>query len=93
MARVDMDEIYELLEMNEPVRALTLLKKARTKDALSWFLQGEAERQLGNFETALLTYAKGLKIADVAEERMDILLAMAACYRTLGHAADRKSVV
>ena len=87
MAKLDMEEIYELLEKNEPARALTILKKQRTKDAQAWFLQGEAERQLGNFETALLTYAKGLKIADVLEERMDILLAMSACYRTLGHAA------
>ena len=87
MAKLDAEKIYELLENNEPTQALTLLKKQRTKDAQSWFLQGEAERQLGNFETALLTYAKGLKIADVVEERMDILLAMASCYRTLGHAA------
>ena len=87
MASFDVEKIYEMLEMNEPARALVLLKKQRTKEAQAWFLQGEAERQLGNFETALLTYAKGLKIADVAEERMDILLAMSACYRTLGHAA------
>lgn len=87
MAKPDIDLIYELLEMNEPERVLALLKNQRQKDALTWFLQAEAERQLGHFETALLTYAKGLKLADVAEERMDILLAMAACYRTLGHAA------
>lgn len=87
MAKLDVETIYELLEMNAPGQALALLKKQRTKDAQHWFLQGEAERQLGHFETALLAYAKGLKIADVAEERMDILLAMSACYRTLGHAA------
>ena len=87
MATFDEEQVYQWLEMNEPARALAYLKKQRTKDALGWFLQGEAERQLGNFETALLTYAKGLKIADIAEERMDILLAMSACYRTLGHAA------
>ncbi len=87
MAKLDVEKIYDLLENNEPAQALTLLKKQRAKNAQGWFLQGEAERQLGNFETALLTYAKGLKIADVIEERMDILLAMASCYRTLGHAA------
>ena len=87
MPKIDSEQLYELLEANQPARVLSLLTKKRTKDALGWFLQGEAERQLGNFQTALLTYAKGLKIADVAEERMDILLAMAACYRTLGHAA------
>ena len=87
MPAFDSEAIYEMLERNEPEQALAQLKKRRFHDALGWFLQGEALRQLGNFETALLTYAKGLKIAEVAEERMDILLAMAACYRTLGHAA------
>ena len=55
MAKFDVEEIYELLEMNEPQKALALLKKVRTKDAQAWFLQGEAERQSGHFETALLT--------------------------------------
>jgi tetratricopeptide (TPR) repeat protein len=83
----NVEEMYELLENNEPTRVLTLLKKSRKKNALELFLEGEAYRQLGSFEQALKTYAKGLSIADVVEERMDILLAMSACYRTLGHAA------
>ncbi|MBR2082972.1 MAG: tetratricopeptide repeat protein [Elusimicrobiaceae bacterium] len=83
----DIDYVFEQLEMNEPVHALEELKKARKKDAQLFFLEGESHRQLGAFETALKTYAKGLNISDVAEERMDILLAMSACYRTLGHAA------
>ena len=83
----DLDFVFELLEMNEPTRALAELKKARKKDGQLWFLQGEAHRQLGHFEEALKTYAQGLKIADTAEDRMDILLAMSACYRTLGHSA------
>ena len=87
MATLDVEKIYQYLETNQPAKALSLLQKQRVKNAQAWFLQAEAQRQLGHFETALLTYAKGLKIADVAEERMDILLAMAACYRTLGHAA------
>ena len=83
----DIDYVFEMLEMNEPAQALTELKKARKKDAQLLFLEGEAHRQLGSFETALKTYAKALHVADVAEERMDTLLAMSACYRTLGHAA------
>ena len=83
----DITDVFELLEMNQPAQALTELKKARKKDAQLLFLEGEAHRQLGSFETALKTYAKALNIADVVEERMDILLAMSACYRTLGHAA------
>ena len=84
---IDIDYVFELLEMNEPAQALTELKKSRTKDAQALFLEGEAHRQLGSFETALKTYAKALAKADVAEERMDILLAMSACYRTLGPSA------
>ena len=79
--------ILELLDNNAPAQALAQLKKTRKKDAQLLFLEGESHRQLGSFETALKTYAKALHIADVAEERMDILLAMSACYRTLGHAA------
>lgn len=83
----DMNNIVEKLENNQPKEALTALKKLRKKDAQVLFWEGEAHRQLGSFETALKTYAKGLAIADVVEERMDILLAMSACYRTLGHSA------
>ena len=83
----DITDIFELLEMNQPAQVLVALKNVRKKDAQLLFLEGEAHRQLGSFETALKTYAKALHIADVAEERMDILLAMSACYRTLGHAA------
>lgn len=83
----DIDFVFEQLEMNQPAQALAELKKARKKDAQLLFLEGEAHRQLGSFEMALKTYAKALAKADVAEERMDILLAMSACYRTLGHAA------
>ena len=83
----DNNAILELLDNNQPAQALLKLKNARKKDAQLLFLEGEAHRQLGSFQTALKTYAKALAGADVAEERMDILLAMSACYRTLGHAA------
>lgn len=84
---VSKETLNDLLESNKPSQVLALLKKARAKDAEIYFLEAEAHRQLGSFETALKTYAKGLNIADVAEVRMDTLLAMSSCYRTLGHAA------
>ena len=83
----DTCDIVKKLENNQPKEALAALKKLRKKEAQAFFLEGEAHRQLGSFETALKTYAKGLAITEVAEERMDILLAMSACYRTLGHSA------
>ena len=84
---LDLQVIEELLETNQPSVALTQLEKARTKTAKIWFFIGEAQRQLGSFEVALKSYARGLAIADEAELRMDTLLAMASCYRTLGHSA------
>ena len=79
--------LEELLESNRPSQALEMLVAVRTKDAQLWFLTGEAQRQLGSFENALKSYAKALHIAEEAEVRMDTLLAMASCYRTLGHSA------
>lgn len=70
-----------------PSKVLTALKGKKNLDAQMLFLQGEAHRLLGAFQPAITTYAKALKISIQAEERMDILLAMAACYRTLGIAA------
>ena len=86
-AQLNVTELEELLENNRPSEALEKLLAVRTKDAAAWFLTGEAQRQLGAFEPALASYAKALQLADEAETRMDVLLAMAACYRTLGHSA------
>ncbi len=83
----DLAEIEVLLEDNRPSDALKKLTAARTKNASAWFLTGEAQRQLGSFEDALKSYAKALGVAEEAETRMDVLLAMAACYRTLGHSS------
>ncbi len=85
--KLDVTVLEDLLEQNRPSEVLAKLEKVRTKDAQGWFLMAEAQRQLGSFEGALKSYARGLQIADTAETRMDILLAMAACYRTLGHSA------
>ncbi len=86
-AQLDLAALEELLEENRPSEALEKLVSARNKDAAAWFLTGEAQRQLGSFEDALKSYAQALRLADQAETRMDVLLAMAACYRTLGHSA------
>ena len=85
--KLNLDALEELLEENRPSEVLEKLLSVRTKDAAAWFLTGEAQRQLGSFEQALKSYANALQSADQAETRMDILLAMAACYRTLGHSA------
>lgn len=84
---LDRAVLEELLEQNQPSKVLEKVASVRTKDAKLWFIMAEAQRQLGSFEPALKSYARGLAIADEAENRMDILLAMSACYRTLGHAA------
>ena len=85
--QLNVQVLEDLLEQNRPSQVLKKLTGARCKEAQHWFLRAEAQRQLGSFEEALKSYAQGLKIADTVETRMDILLAMAACYRTLGHSA------
>ena len=86
-AKLDLDALENLLDEGRPSDVLAVLAEAKKKDAVAWFLTGEAQRQLGSFEDALKSYAACLKVADEAERRMDALLAMAACYRTLGHSA------
>lgn len=68
----------------KPSKVLAALKGKKNLDAQALFLLGEAHRLLGSFQPAIETYARALKVTVNAEERMDILLAMAACYRTLG---------
>lgn len=80
-------ETLELWLEDKPSKVLAALKGKRNLDAGFLFLLGEAHRLLGSFQPAIETYAKALKITLNAEERMDILLAMAACYRTLGVAS------
>lgn len=79
--------LEELLDVNEPDKVLQLIKKVKNKDAEILFLEGEAYRQLGSFEEAISAYAQSLRVCETAEGRMDALLALAACYRTLGHSA------
>lgn len=85
--KIDVEKLTDLLEQNRPSDVLKAVLPVRTKTADGWFLQGEAQRQLGSFESALKSYAQALNKADDAEVRMDTLLAMSACYRTLGHSA------
>jgi len=86
-AKVDINTLNDLLEKNRPSEVLEKVKSIRTKTAAVWFILAEAQRQLGSFEEALKSYAQALSRAEDAEERMDTLLAMSACYRTLGHSA------
>lgn len=86
-AKVDIAVLEELLDSNQPQAVLDQLVKIRKKESAVLFLEGEAHRQLGSFKQAIETYAKALETVEDAENRMDILLAMACCYRTLGHSA------
>jgi len=85
--KLDVEKLNNLLEQNRPAEVLKAVSNVKTKTSAVWFLQGEAERQLGSFAPALKSYAQALSRTEEAEERMDILLAMSACYRTLGHSA------
>lgn len=84
--KIDTTQLEIWLE-ETPSKVLEILKNKRNLSPDLLFIQGEAHRLLGSFQAAITTYAKALKNSLQAEQRMDILLAMAACYRTLGVAA------
>lgn len=81
--KINLEELQAWLE-EKPSKVVDALKKKKNLDSAALFVLGEAHRLLGSFQPAIETYAKALKTTMQAEERMDILLAMAACYRTLG---------
>ncbi len=81
--KITTDTLQRWLD-EKPSKVLAALKNKKNLDAPALFLLGEAQRLLGSFQPAIETYARALKVTLNAEERMDILLAMAACYRTLG---------
>lgn len=84
--KINLEQLQSWLDTT-PSKVLDALKGKKKLDAAALFVQAEAHRLLGSFEPALAVYGQALKISVQAEERMDILLAMAACYRTLGVAA------
>lgn len=84
--KINYEQLQNWLD-ETPSKVLSALAKKKNLDAQALFLLGEAHRLLGSFKPAIETYAKALKTSVNAEERMDILLAMAACYRTLGVAS------
>lgn len=84
--KINYEQLQSWLD-ETPSKVLAALGKKKNLDAQALFLLGEAHRLLGSFKPAIETYAKALKTSVNAEERMDILLAMAACYRTLGVAS------
>ena len=51
-AKLDLDVLENLLDEGRPSDALAVLAEAKKKDAVAWFLTGEAQRQLGSFEDA-----------------------------------------
>lgn len=82
-SKINYEQLQNCLD-EKPSHVLAALGKKKNLEAKGLFLLGEAQRLLGSFQAAIETYARALKITLNAEERMDILLAMAACYRTLG---------
>ena len=86
----------ELLDSNQPLKVLEDLASYKGKDAKIYFVLAEARRMLGHFEKAIELYSKAASYnklpagaePEEAEEfllfKLDLSLAMAKCYRTLG---------
>ena len=79
-----------LLDQNKPAQVLKELGKTSTKDWQKLFILAEAKRMLGSFEEAIKNYQQALKniSKNSAEDKIDLLLALAKCERTLGRAAN-----
>ena len=80
----------DLLDQNKPAQVLKELGEVKTKDAQILFVLAEAQRMLGNFEEAIVVYEQALKniSKSAVEDKIDLLLALAKCQRTLGKAAS-----
>ncbi|WP_424245825.1 tetratricopeptide (TPR) repeat protein [Elusimicrobium posterum] len=80
------DKLESLLANDKPSKVVSLLKNYKGKDARTLYLFGEAQRMLGNFDSAIALYTRANKNTKEAELKMEILLAQSSCERTLGHA-------
>jgi len=83
---MNVEQLENFLNQNKPSKVVAALKTYKGKDAEVLYLLGEAQRMLGSFEPAITTYIKAAANAAAAETKMEILLSLAACERTLGRA-------
>jgi len=82
---MDLKKIENLLGKGRPSQAAAMFKNYKGADADALFLWGEAERSLGNFETALKIYRRAAKNNRDACLQTEIMLSSSACERTLGN--------
>ncbi|MGB2579097.1 tetratricopeptide (TPR) repeat protein [Elusimicrobium simillimum] len=85
---MNVEKIEALLEADKPSEVIKKFKNYKGRDAKTLFLLGEAQRMIGQFDTAIKTYTKADKANPEAELKIQILLSLAACERTLGNAEE-----
>ncbi|MBQ3934011.1 MAG: hypothetical protein II726_02335, partial [Elusimicrobiaceae bacterium] len=78
------DQLENLLNENKPAEVLEILLSYKGKDSYLYFIKSEAYRLLGKFEEAILEAKNAQKLAKIDEEKIEILLALSKCYRTVG---------
>lgn len=89
----DISYYENLLDKNQPAKAAKMLSKYDGKNGLYYFTLAEARRMSGDFEPAISLYNKAINLyknqqhePDYKETIIDMNLALAKCYRTLGNA-------
>ncbi len=97
---LDAAKLEQLLDDNKPAKVAALLKNYKGNDAAIIFTFAEAQRMLGNFEKAILLYNKAIAVSDKQAQddsveitsAIDMRLALAKCYRTLGMAQKAQDI-
>ncbi|ACC98155.1 Tetratricopeptide domain protein [Elusimicrobium minutum Pei191] len=80
------EKLEQLLDAGNHSEVIKKTKNYKGKDGAVYFMIGEARRMLGAFMPAIATYKKAAKLTNDAALKMDILLSLASCERTLGNA-------
>jgi len=91
---MNLEHLENLLDNNKPAEVIRVMaQKNSYNDAQACFILAEAHRMLGNFEKAISLYNKAISLLrpqfrqqNYAETIIDMNLALAKCYRTLGDA-------
>ena len=88
MVALNKQELENLLNDNKPAEVLENLLSYKGRESYCYFLRSEAYRLLGKFEEAINEAKKAQKFAKTGVDKIDILLALSKCCRTLGDAKE-----
>jgi tetratricopeptide (TPR) repeat protein len=96
---LNLENLEALLDQNKPVVVVKKLVGYKGRNGRVIFILAEARRLLGDFEGAIKLYNRAIQLykkyaeeASYAETIIDMNLALAKCYRTLGDASKAQEL-